>query len=119
MIRARAITSSRLFTVAGLQLGASWSPIDLGNPDVRNAVVVYAGTHLQIHPADVDRLVDHGLLGDGGRVRVEVKPDADELAAQAPTDAGEGESDGEALVADDEGPGAAEAAPRRAGRRAR
>lgn len=89
-MRLQAITSSGSFTVEGLSLGRGWSTVDLDDDAVRAAMLAYAGTHLRMHPDDLEQLAVHGLAFDHGRVVVvEVVAGDDEEATTEADEPGE------------------------------
>ena len=73
-VKVKASGSAGSFRRLPLTLTDRWTTVDVRRPDVRRALVDYVGTHVRVHPSDVSRLADVGLVFKGDRL-VEVTPE--------------------------------------------
>lgn len=85
-VRVHATTQAGRFNRGPLSLTSSWSTVDVARPDVRAQLVESVGLHVKVHPLDVPKLAELGLvMADGSLVDQKVvKPAAAKATSSAP-----------------------------------
>lgn len=84
-VRVHATTQAGRFSRGPLSLTPSWSTVDVARPDVRAQLVESVGLHVKVHPHDVPKLAELGLvMADGRLVDLKAKPAAAKATTSAP-----------------------------------
>lgn len=68
LARVHATTQVGHFKRGPLALTASWSTVDVAQPEVRAALVESVGLHIKVHPLDLPKLAEIELDLVGGRL---------------------------------------------------